>query len=111
MMRNSVRLIEVSVLTFLITHCGGSTPHTLESITVSPSSATAASPTGTAQFTAIGNFNSAPLTQNVSVHWSTAPPITATINANGLATCIAPSAPGNPVLIQAFYQGTEPTAL
>ncbi len=110
MMRTSVKLIEVLVLMFLMTQCGGSTRHILESITVSPSSATAVSPNGTAQFTAVGNFNSAPLTQNILVSWTAAAPLTATINGNGLATCIAPSAPGNPVLIQATFQGTDPTA-
>jgi len=95
------------VLVMMTVHCGGSSRHNLVSITVSPASATAVSPKGTVQFTAIGNFNSAPMTQNIAVSWSSsAAGLIANINSNGLATCIAPSSPpGNPVQIQASSSG------
>ena len=93
-MKRSTGVALLLVLVMMTVHCGGSSRHNLVSITVSPASATAVSPKGTVQFTAIGNFNSAPTTQNIAVSWSSsAAGLIANINSNGLAMCIAPMAP------------------
>jgi len=99
-------VVLVLLLVIVMAHCGGGqSRHDLMSITVSPSSATAVSPNGMVQFTAIGHFSSAPTTQNIAANWSAEPPFSS-INSNGLATCLMPSnPPGAPLGIQASSSG------
>jgi hypothetical protein len=79
--------------------CGGnmmmpSTTRQLQSITVTPASATAQNTTRQVQFTSMGNFNMAPMMATPQVLWSVGSPFTTmpmatgvTINQNGLASC------------------------
>jgi len=71
--------------------CGGSAPVALQSITVTPSTATVA-PNGTQQFTATGHYSDGS-TQDLtsSISWS-ANNAGASITAGGLATGITPGA-------------------
>jgi len=91
-------LFPVIAATLLMTiSCGGSmmmTSRQMQSITVSPASADAKSSGGMVQFTAMGNFNMAPMTSNVPVRWSLGNPFSSqpvpsgvSIDANGLAQC------------------------
>ncbi len=67
----------------------------LQSITVTPASATATSTNKTVQFTAMGNFNMNPMTAMMSqVMWTIGPPFSSmpapagvTIDGNGMAQC------------------------
>lgn len=66
----------------------------MQSITVTPAAAAPMSSSGMVQFSAMGNFNMAPMSANVPVRWSlgnpfsTQPtPMGVSINANGLAQC------------------------
>src|SRR5437016_2533687 len=95
----------VVFLVMITAHCGGSSRHDLVSITVTPRSSTAVSPSGTVRFVAMGNFSSAPVTQKIAVSWSAEPPFSA-IDSNGLATCLMPSnPPGTPLGILASSGG------
>lgn len=79
--------------------CGGSTMSSsrqLQSLTVTPASADAqASPGGKVQFTAMGTFNTAPITMSPPVLWSIGSPFgpapvnmpAASVDANGVAQC------------------------
>jgi hypothetical protein len=66
----------------------------LQSITVSPASADPKNSNGMVQFTAMGNFNMAPMTESTAVRWSLGNPFSTqpvpagvSIDANGLAQC------------------------
>ena len=81
--------------------CGGGSPipqRQLVSISVQPGNAQAVAPGGTIAFSAVGNFNQAPLTQtNFAVQWSSSDSSVATVEpATGLATC---ATVGEPVTI------------
>ena len=81
--------------------CGSSnTPiRSLVSLTVQPGTAEATAPTGTLPFTALGTFNQAPMTDEVTAQWSSSDTNVVTIDAaSGLAKCIAV---GGPVTITA----------
>ena len=83
--------------------CGSSnTPvpaRSLTSLAVQPPTTEATAPTGTSPFIALGTFNQAPLTDDVTAQWSSSDTGVATIDAaTGLATCIAV---GGPVTITA----------
>ena len=93
-------LVPVAAITFLLSvSCGGgsmmmTSNRQMQSITVSPMAADPMSSNGMVQFTAMGNFNMAPMTANVPVRWSlgnpfsTQPaPMGVSINQNGLAQC------------------------
>ena len=68
------------------------------SISIQPGSAQAVAPDGTISFSAVGNFDQAPLTQtNFAVQWSSSDSSVATVDtATGLATC---ATVGGPVTI------------
>lgn len=82
-----------------IAACGGNmmmpaTTRQLQSITVTPASATAQNTTRQVQFTSMGTFNMAPMTAVPQVVWSIGSPFMpapmasgVTINQNGLASC------------------------
>lgn len=87
--------------------CGGgssTTERRLVSISIQPGNSQAVAPGGTIAFSAVGNFDQAPLIQtNFAVQWSSSDSSVATIDlATGVATCatvggpitIAGSAPG-----------------
>ena len=91
----------------LLSGCGGTSntkERQLVSISVQPGNAQAVAPGGTIAFSAVGNFDQAPLTQtNFAVQWSSSDSSVATVEpATGLATCatvgwpvtIVGSAPG-----------------
>ena len=83
--------------------CGSSNPavsaRSLTSLAVQPPTTEATAPTGTSPFTALGTFNQAPLTADVTAQWSSSDTGVVTIDsATGLATCIAV---GGPVTITA----------
>ncbi len=93
-------LVPVVAITFLLTaSCGGGSmmmisTRQMQSITVSPMAADPMASNGMVQFTAMGNFNMAPMAANVPVRWSlgnpfsTQPaPMGVSINQNGLAQC------------------------
>lgn len=83
----------------LIASCGGnsmmmSSTRQMQSITVSPMTADPMSSNGMVQFSAMGNFNMAPMSASVPVRWSlgnpfsTQPaPMGVSISASGLAQC------------------------
>jgi hypothetical protein len=89
----------ISPLFLCLTACGGnnmtSTPsRQLQSITVTPAAATAQNTSRQVQFTAMGNFNMAPMSAMPQVLWSIGNPFSGmpmpggiTINQNGLASC------------------------
>jgi len=92
--------VPVVAITFLLTaSCGGksmmmTSTRQMQSITVSPMAADPMASNGMVQFSAMGNFNMAPMSANVPVRWSlgnpfsTQPtPMGVSINANGLAQC------------------------
>jgi hypothetical protein len=81
--------------------CGGRSKtqeRQLVSISVQPGNAQAVAPDGTIAFSAVGNFNQAPLTQpNLAVQWSSSDSSVAIVDtATGLATC---ATVGGPVTI------------
>ncbi len=93
-------LVPLATITFLLTaSCGGNSMMTMnstrqmQSITVTPMTADPMASSGMVQFTAMGNFNMAPMSANVPVRWSLGspfsmqPPMGVSINANGLAQC------------------------
>jgi hypothetical protein len=93
-------LVPVVAIIFLLTaSCGGKSMmmisnRQMQSITVTPMAADPMSSNGMVQFTAMGNFNMAPMTANVPVRWSlgnpfsTQPaPMGVSIHQNGLAQC------------------------
>ncbi len=80
------------VLPALLTACGGNSAHQLESITVSPSSATVAGSNGTIQFEATGHFKESPATETpFTTNWSYTGPEGEKIGLteDGMATCKA----------------------
>lgn len=99
--RYSIALLVAPVaIAFLLTaSCGGnsmmmSSTRQMQSITVMPMAADPMSSNGMVQFTAMGNFNMAPMSANVAVRWSLGNPFSAqptpmgvSINQNGLAQC------------------------
>ena len=93
-------LVSLLALTFLLTvSCGGgsmmmTSTRQMQSITVTPMAADPMSSNGMVQFTAMGNFNMAPMSANVPVRWSLGSPFSTqpapmgvSINQNGLAQC------------------------
>jgi hypothetical protein len=88
----------------VITSCGGSkTSRHLISLSVTPGDVEAVAPTGTAQFSATGTFDQAPITDtSVAVQWTTSDSTVVTVNAGGLATCLAA---GGPITVTASGQG------
>lgn len=88
----------IMMLAALLSGCGGTsnTPdRQLVSISVQPGSAQAVAPDGTIAFSAVGNFNQAPLTQtNFAVQWSSSDSSVATVDpATGIATCATVGGP------------------
>lgn len=89
----------VASIFLLIASCGGnsmmmSSTRQMQSITVTPMAANPMSSNGMVQFTAMGNFNMAPMSANVPVRWSLGNPFSSqpapmgvSINQNGLAQC------------------------
>lgn len=89
----------VAIIFLLIASCGGnsmmmSSTRQMQSITVTPMAADPMSSNGMVQFTAMGNFNMAPMSANVPVRWSLGNPFSSqpapmgvSINQNGLAQC------------------------
>ncbi|HEY2169336.1 MAG TPA: hypothetical protein VGJ30_06895 [Candidatus Angelobacter sp.] len=93
-------LVPLTAITFLLTvSCGGnsmmmSSTRQMQSITVTPMSADAMVSNGMVQFSAMGNFNMAPMSANIPVRWSLGSPFSGqpapmgvSISANGLAQC------------------------
>jgi hypothetical protein len=93
-------LVPLLALTFLLTaSCGGgsmmmTSTRQMQSITVTPMAADPMASNGMVQFTAMGNFNMAPMSANVPVRWSLGSPFSTqpapmgvSINQNGLAQC------------------------
>ena len=83
--------------------CGSSnmpgSSRSLTSVAVQPGTAEATAPTGTLPFIALGTFNQAPTTDDVTAQWSSSDTGVVTIDAaTGIATCIAV---GGPVTITA----------
>jgi hypothetical protein len=90
------------------TSCGDSkASRHLISLSVTPADVEAVAPTGTAQFSATGTFDQAPITEmNASVQWSTSDSTVVTVNANGIATCLVV---GGPITVTASGQGAKQT--
>lgn len=93
-------LVPVAAITFLLTaSCGGGSmmmdsTRQLQSIIVTPMTANGMASNGMVQFTAMGNFNMAPMSASVPVRWSLGSPFSTqpapmgvSISANGLAQC------------------------
>jgi hypothetical protein len=94
-------LVPLATITFLLTaSCGGNSmmamnsTRQMQSITVTPTSADPMASSGMVQFTAMGNFNMAPMSANIPVRWSLgnpfstqAAPMGVSISQNGLAQC------------------------
>jgi len=113
-------LLAVAAIFLLTVSCGGRSmmmmsTRQLESIMVSPASADAKNSNGMVQFTAMGTFNTSPMSATPQVLWSIGSPFSSqpapagvSIDANGLAHCsgfsgmvsimaTAPMDPGIPV--------------
>jgi hypothetical protein len=92
----------------VFTSCGDSkTLRHLISLSVTPGNVEAVAPTGTAQFTATGTFDQAPITDtSVAVQWTTSDSTVATVDASGIATCLAA---GGPITVTASGQGATGT--
>jgi hypothetical protein len=109
--RNISGLLLLALLVLTWTGCGGySTPaRTLLSIAVQPGNAEAATPAGTAPFTATGTFDQSPMTEdNLNARWSSSDTTVATVDPNtGLATCVSV---GGPVVITASSSAKQGTA-
>lgn len=96
-MRRILAFILFLAISVALVSCGGASMsmqgRQLQSITVTPMSADARNfPSGMVQFTAMGNFNMAPMTAATPVMWSIVPmdsmaPAGVTINSMGVATC------------------------
>jgi hypothetical protein len=69
---------------------GGTDPHEITSLTIIPSNQSVGNVGETAQYLAIGTFNSAPITADVTnqVRWVSSDVRVATINSTGLATAV-----------------------
>ena len=93
-------LVPLAAITSLLTaSCGGNSmmmnsTRQMQSITVTPMSADPMASGSMVQFTAMGNFNMAPMSANVPVRWSLgnpfstqAAPMGVSISQNGLAQC------------------------
>jgi hypothetical protein len=93
-------LVPLAAITFLLTaSCGGNSmmmnsTRQMQSMTVTPMSVDPMASGGMVQFTAMGNFNMAPMSANVPVRWSLGSPFSTqpapmgvSINQNGLAQC------------------------
>ena len=93
-------LVPVAPIMFLVmASCGGgsmmmSSTRQMQSITVTPMTADPMASGGMVQFTAIGNFNMAPMSANLPVRWSLGSPFSTqpapmgvSISASGLAQC------------------------
>src|ERR1700675_1863163 len=91
-----------------ITSCGDSkTSRHLISLSVTPGDVEAVAPTGTAQFSATGTFDQAPITgTNAAVQWTTSDSAVVTVNAGGMATCLAV---GGPITVTASEQAATRT--
>lgn len=109
--RNISNLLLLGLLALTWTGCGGSgTPtRTLLSVAVQPADAEAATPSGTAPFTATGTFDQPPMTEdNLTARWLSSDTTVATVDANtGLATCVSV---GGPVVITASSNAKQGTA-
>jgi len=89
----------VAIAFLLMASCGGgsmmmTSTRQMQSITVTPTAADPMASGGMVQFTAMGNFNMAPMSASVPVRWSLgnpfstqAAPMGVSINQNGLAQC------------------------
>jgi hypothetical protein len=104
-------LIIVMMGAAVLSGCGGTSnpqERQLVSISVQPGNAQAVAPDGTIAFSAVGNFNQAPLTQpNFAVQWSSSDSNVATVDtATGLATC---ATVGGPVTIVGSAPGKAGT--
>jgi len=88
----------------VITSCGDSkASRQLVSLRVTPTDVEAVAPTGTAQFSVVGTFDQAPLTDNnVAVQWATSDSTVVTVSTDGLATCLAA---GGPITVTASTAG------
>ena len=110
-LRSISNLLLLGLLALTWTGCGGSgTPtRTLLSVAVQPANAEAATPAGTAPFTATGTFDQPPMTEdNLTARWSSSDTTVATVDANtGLATCVSV---GGPVVITASSGAKAGTA-
>lgn len=95
-----VLFVFLTIATFLLTaSCGGgsmmmASNRQMQSITVTPMSADAMASHGMVQFSAMGNFNMAPMSAGVPVRWSLGnpfstqpPPAGVSISPTGLAQC------------------------
>jgi hypothetical protein len=93
-------LVAMAAITLLlISSCGGgsmmmNSTRQMQSIVVTPMSANGMASNGMVQFTAMGNFNMAPMSANIPVRWSLgnpfstqAAPMGVSISQNGLAQC------------------------
>jgi hypothetical protein len=93
-------LVLMAAITFLMTaSCGGgsmmmASNRQMQSIMVTPMSADAMASHGMVQFSAMGNFNMAPMSASVPVRWSLGnpfstqpPPAGVSISPTGLAQC------------------------
>lgn len=94
-------LFPMAAITFLVmASCGGGSMMTMnstrqmQSIMVTPMTADPMASGGMVQFTAMGNFNMAPMSANIPVRWSLGSPFSTqpapmgvSISANGLAQC------------------------
>ena len=93
--------LAIAAVLLLAISCGGNSMMTLsarqlQSIRVSPTSADAKNSGGMVQFTAMGNFNIAPMMAMTPVRWSIGNPFSAqpvpagvSVDMNGLAQCSA----------------------
>jgi hypothetical protein len=92
--------------------CGTSSKNTtgqLQSITISPATATAGLPGQQIQFTAIGHYNTAPYTVTPQpatwgACYQNSPTTAVSVTAKGLAQCEAPSGPTTEYSVFAFDQ-------
>jgi len=93
-------LVPLIAITFLLmASCGGdsmmmTSTRQMQSIMVTPMTANGMASNGMVQFTALGNFNMAPMSANIPVRWSLGSPFSTqpapmgvSISANGLAQC------------------------
>jgi uncharacterized protein YjdB len=92
-MKKSNTLLGMLAVLILLLGCiyCGSGSNRLMSIAVSPATATAMSPTGTVQFTAMGKFSNNTtqmMTSSNSFTWMSSNTTIATINSSGMAQCM-----------------------
>jgi len=108
-------LFSLLLLIATITLACGSSPHLLQSVTVSPATADAKDfPNGLVQFTATGLYNSSPTRVTpLKANWgvcvltagSEQPSNAVTVSSNGLAQCVS----GAPGMYVVFAWSTNPT--